>query len=599
MAKKKYKIHPAIGIARLGDSDEYFVGPEYSEEGWNKPLPPFKKGGKVKPQAARFRVFEYIEKGGKFVVNREINLDTTNIQYLKWEVHVANRKGSFFKFNGLQGLERGVPGRRNGAISASKRKKFEIDPKKRIIFGKSKSVVEIKKKKPAKELWPVTSPQITSLGRLATDLQGNLLFIGAKGVTGQIVGALPISDYANNNGWFDDVADGPISAYLKFKGQPAVQVESAWVISAPPDFAPHISNVVSLYDVLYDLAAREIKIPAKDDLYINGSLKSLKEIQKEFKANGSATLKTYKPSYDKEIYPILKATFDSAFVFGPASQRHTTINQNWKKLADPSTSSKPFREAIFNFIRAPSTPPTQAFPNMPKLLGDEPYPIGGVFHPSVRATVTETQYALLKQWKNGNFIASASPSGQPTAIAGPLQITPHGLDKAALMNCVGAAMYPGIEASWQIRWGSIFKEPFRIKYGAKIKDRAKSPYPSDKPGFVQAGHFTRQMAVPWQADFLECKIESGSGIFSGDWGWWPAQRPDEVFVSTAEFKKSPPNKVEWTRSTAAGVSQNWPAGSTRPSYDEMISNWSKFGFIIEDPANPGFYIETERSINIP
>src|SRR5262245_5121506 len=61
------KIHPAIGIARVGNSpDEFFIGPEipggfdppsggYKDAGdLNKGIPP-----RIKRQAARFRIFAY------------------------------------------------------------------------------------------------------------------------------------------------------------------------------------------------------------------------------------------------------------------------------------------------------------------------------------------------------------------------------------------------------------------------------------------------------------------------------------------------------------------------------------------------------------
>ena len=62
MAITKIKIHPAIGIARLGNSPtEFFIGPELPGDH----APP--KGGykdarhRIKRQAARFRLFGYDE----------------------------------------------------------------------------------------------------------------------------------------------------------------------------------------------------------------------------------------------------------------------------------------------------------------------------------------------------------------------------------------------------------------------------------------------------------------------------------------------------------------------------------------------------------
>jgi hypothetical protein len=80
MPERQYRIHPAIGIARVGDAarsdasnDFYFIGPEIPEFAANIDPQSGVQGefktpdGKVKPQAARFRIFEY-EKGndGKF-----------------------------------------------------------------------------------------------------------------------------------------------------------------------------------------------------------------------------------------------------------------------------------------------------------------------------------------------------------------------------------------------------------------------------------------------------------------------------------------------------------------------------------------------------
>src|SRR6266571_9463605 len=105
---KLYKIHPAIGIARLGnaDPDEFFVGPETPRlpatgEAPGTMVPPFKDdAGRIKPQGARFRIFEYTQDHGKYTPTREINLDREDVEKIEWTVHLANRKASFHKFEG-------------------------------------------------------------------------------------------------------------------------------------------------------------------------------------------------------------------------------------------------------------------------------------------------------------------------------------------------------------------------------------------------------------------------------------------------------------------------------------------------------------------
>ncbi len=86
-------IHPGIGIARVGDSqDEFFIGPEVR---FPAPAPPgFYKDatGALKRQAARFRLFGLDEDGQ---VVAELNASNADIT---WTVHVANRKAAWYNF---------------------------------------------------------------------------------------------------------------------------------------------------------------------------------------------------------------------------------------------------------------------------------------------------------------------------------------------------------------------------------------------------------------------------------------------------------------------------------------------------------------------
>ena len=82
------KIHPAIGIARVGNSpDEFFIGPERR---WDRAAP---AGGykdsqcRIKRQAARFRLFAYHDVGPP----TEITAADGDIS---WTVHLVNRKAT-------------------------------------------------------------------------------------------------------------------------------------------------------------------------------------------------------------------------------------------------------------------------------------------------------------------------------------------------------------------------------------------------------------------------------------------------------------------------------------------------------------------------
>ena len=67
--------------------------------------------------------------------------------------------------------------------------------------------------------------------------------------------------YANNDDWFDDTSDGPVTVEVTLTDGEKVPVRGrAWVICAPPDYTPHTQNVVTLYDVMLD-AALEHDLP--------------------------------------------------------------------------------------------------------------------------------------------------------------------------------------------------------------------------------------------------------------------------------------------------------------------------------------------------
>ena len=157
--------------------------------------------------------------------------------------------------------------------------------------------------------------------------------------------------------------------------------------------------------------------------------------------------------------------------------------------------------------------------------------------------LTRIQYQVMKKWENGTFINDWS--GRPVVSR---TITPKGLDRAGLESCVGGAFFPGIEASWLLRDKYKYSEPFRLD-----------------PTGLKPGDITKQMAVPWQADFTDCAQD-------GELAWWPAQRPDDVFPEAGG------PQVPWTRAIIN-------------SMDDMVRKWHLLGFIVKKGTK---YVETER-----
>src|SRR3954466_14144451 len=81
-----FRIHPAINVARAGNAspDVHYVGPEVPGQGpvelSGAAVTQFKVAGQGRPQAARFRVYEYADFGHGLVPFQEVTLQTAGIK---------------------------------------------------------------------------------------------------------------------------------------------------------------------------------------------------------------------------------------------------------------------------------------------------------------------------------------------------------------------------------------------------------------------------------------------------------------------------------------------------------------------------------------
>ena len=142
-AVKYCKIHPAIGIARVGGSEEgYFIGPEVPNYDGT---PPAKYGGwkddegQILRQVARFRVYGYDGNGN--VVGEVTPGDGVD---LTWRVHVANHKAEWYDFDESMDIpafdgSQGTPPKQSGLRNATvvDRKQLINDPGAREIKGRN------------------------------------------------------------------------------------------------------------------------------------------------------------------------------------------------------------------------------------------------------------------------------------------------------------------------------------------------------------------------------------------------------------------------------------------------------------------------------
>lgn len=269
-----YKIHPAIGVARVGDSpDEFFIGPERVNE---YPDPPggFKDGEcRVKRQAARFRIFAHHDDG----TTEEI---TDADAEITWTVHVANKKPAFTTGRPEQVID---PGPRT-LTAANARTRFDGGT---VTF---------------RGFAPVEVP----LGEMRTDDAGRLIVLGGHGRAGSPEGVPLITSTEHHPGWWDDISDGSVAATVRLRDTGETPpVSGAWVVTGPPKFAPQIDNVVTMYDALFHHFVDDGLLTAPIDT-----------------------------SYTDDVFPILQRAADTAWVEGLTSNHLWTHPVTAQPLVD-------------------------------------------------------------------------------------------------------------------------------------------------------------------------------------------------------------------------------------------------------------------------
>lgn len=576
-----FKIHPAVGVARVGDSPEPgFIGPEQPgvPANWNFDTASFNKfkddQGRIKRQGARFRIFKYDEAGN---VVGEVLPGQDGVVSIEWTVHVANHKASFYEFSGPDGEDGDYTDHpfRNASVPLDQRGTLDIDPGPRTISGLSAGPMRLTN--PNAKM----NAEIPDIGDLSTDAAGRLQFFGGHGNVSQQ--GPDIKDYVNNDGWFDDVSDGPVDAMIVFADKSRVKAVGAWVCVGPPDFAPPIGNVVTLYDLMWDLAVRtpSIPVPPLAVFRSGGALEALRRQRDDWDATRNR-FKTFQPDYTTDIAPLLERALNALYVHNPSDVNgfHNTIGpQVWADLGSLDPSNAGLRQDLFKKMRDPDAVGPPDSNQMPRGLGDEYFDErdpeeeeAGRTNPKRFFSLTRVQYAMLERWKDGAF----TPGDRAPPIPTIAPITPEGLDRAAAENCVGGPFFPGIEVSWTARNPKIYVEPFRVVAGVTLAEHVTTG-----PGF-----FTQQMAVPWQADFRECKKEELTNTVNNERTfamWWAGQRPDDVFP-----EDDPDRQVPWARPPHFNASD-----TELERFKDMVKGWSTLGFVARRKSDGG-WLETER-----
>jgi hypothetical protein len=504
------RIHPAIGVARVGNSEEYFLGPEVPNR-TPAPAGGYRDGeGRLKRQAARFRIYGY-DKDGQVV--GEI---TDSFAEIEWTVEVANKKPAWYNFDVALDIPqaRGVRSpRRNSAVQGAERSKLAIVPGPRRVGGRTA---------PSALFDTGTFFDLpVYLGEIRHEAEGRLLFVPGRGKSGPASKEFSISDFANNPGWYDDVADGPVDATVRIRDR-VIPVEGAWVVSAPPNYAPDLVASQTLYDVIVA-------------------------------ASGQMMTRKARPSFTEDILPVFRQFQDAQWVnagfaalFGWGGLHDFNRDNLIGKLAAAVSgpNNDPYaglRQQVFRQFRDPSSSAFEPL-RWPPLYGDAFFFQDDPPSANVALSITRLSYSYLQAWMLGNFDADYNPLARdPETVDDlPMAKRPAALDRAALHFCIGGPFHPGCEMTWNIRHASMYRSPFRLRRrlaGLPEPDYGDSLTPETalaQGGMLSAsgpGDVTKWLAVPWQTDTASCRAGYRGTEFPADDqipAFWPSRVPNSV-----------------------------------------------------------------------
>lgn len=576
------KIHPGIGIARVGDSpDGYYIGPEVFHPEPTKFGSTRDAGGAIKRQAARFRIYAY-DKYNNVVGEVEHTKKST----IQWSVHLANKKAAWYQFNAALDIPATVSltvPLRNPSIKGGDRSTLSIDAGKTVIMG-----VNMKDSSYLMsgnfEGTPVT------LGELRTDEAGRLLVLPGFGVSASpsnqpVYRPEDPNSFNNANGWYDDIADGPVYAKVTIGGID-YDADSAWVASAPPNFAPDLVGWRTMDDLL-------------QNVYMQSGMLSVPQ----------------RISFNDHVRPILQRLSELQWVnkgflslFGAGAPMDFNDPELMRKLSfvpmDTTMYPDPYaelRRGIYNSFR-PTNTQTAEIAAWPSIYGDA----FGYTNPDPNLPPAASTYLqlppfytyVLTNWVQGLFINDYDANKkEPHNIEEiDIQKQPEMLDRSAMHFCLADAFHPGAELTWPMRNASLYRAPYRIRkceegisdasYGATLDNNGVMAVNGPLYG-QSAGGLTRWMALPWQGDTAFCR--SGYDMEYDPYlpTFWPARVPNQVLTDVDYHTLCDTSQPMDIRIAAFQNRPNWVRQFPNSPAPEvmmfMVSHFSQMGIIEAKP----------------
>ena len=541
----KAVIYPSIGVARVGSSEEWFLGPELPNPA-HEALGFYRDANKkLKRQAARFRIYGVNAKGG---IVRELTPANAKIE---WQVQLANTKAAWYGFQLALDIPEAASAPpttlRNAAVAD--RSMLAITPRPRTVAGVNHS--------PRRFDDGQFMGSNVYLGEILTDDDGRLVVVGGHGAAASCDGSRAIT-FANNEGWHDDTSDGPVNATVIHDGQPLIVVP-AWVVVAPPNYGPQRKSVRTMWDLMRDVAIRAGTLPMPP-----------------------------RPSFTFDIMPLFERVAGLQWVnagfasgFGWKGAIDLTSPQALARLSDGSGASHELRRTIALQFRNDAVDGMSPKP-WPWLYGDA-MSIPAVNTPRQNTSLSPTQLTMLGQWAAGDFVEDYDPERRSPRSFDEVPLAEQGdtLTQAALEFCLADAFHPGCEMTWPVRSASMYMAPFRFAHAVDgwIAPNLGSVLTYDSITISngplygqQPGSITRWMAVPWHTDTASCLSGYDKSYDPYVPTFWPARVPNQVLTAQNYKVVMDREKPMGERLAAFANRASWvePLGDT--GYTNHINN---------------------------
>jgi L-lysine epsilon oxidase C-terminal domain len=451
------------------------------------------------------------------------------------------------------------------------------------------------------------------------------------------------TDFADNSNWYDDICDGRITATVTSRSSGETwelndATSAAWIATAPPDYAPQIQPIATMYDMITGAAS--------DSFQLDFSL----------------------------VFPFMYRLYRMQWVnlgdFLAPSFRETidklTSEGKLKYLfqKEPAAEAAAVREKIFDLFRDPSYPysnepiiPSNSGTNIVNLgSGTEKlklpfYPGDGINYPGSPAqwfAIPPILYDQFAQWKKGNFTTIDVPGDTICTIdelgayirqqfmdaAKEESKKPLLMTRAVLETLYGGGFHPGVELTWPMRHNLMYAANDRIFEGVTPGNnlfglrevRINSATPAEQEavyfndfGFqmvsddiresMQPGHeknwlwkitpgdLTKWMGIPWQSDAGSCQevfVEKQYPIPA----WWAANLPVTVLPVDNYKKLLDPeilpdtkkniyaNRLEWLHTANTGFVGYHAEGGYLNGLINMVYVWKDVGMVTGRKVEP-------------